>query len=287
MEFQILAILLVAFIFYTLIEAINRSTEYSTEHYDARISNMTIEKCGSICTKTIGCAGFSFDTKKNKCYLSKIPILGQPGESIYKDEYKSDHYRCNKLYVIKNTDDVNSNTLVKNAIYSCADHERGLYDLEMIKDDKIIKPIDKDKIDNLTVEKYSLVGIDWAKEKIDIDINKSETKLNNKSNFFAKREDEYLGQYTQPHMCVANIPELECLKQCSNDQNCVGVEWNPLLMKKVAGSRDKYKIYKNVCCPKAIIKEIIPRRDAFSDGRFYEKLEPNDNLDRSKIYVTF
>ena len=85
---------------------------------------------------------------------------------------------------------------------------------------------------------------------------------------FIESDMEYLGQYLLGHQCVVNVPLYDCLKFCANDGKCAGTEWN----KSIVRSDGKTSmVYENVCCPKQVIKKIIPRRNQYNRGKFYVK----------------
>ena len=85
---------------------------------------------------------------------------------------------------------------------------------------------------------------------------------------FIESDMEYLGQYLLGHQCVVNVPLYDCLKFCDNDAKCAGTEWNKSIIR--SDGKDNH-VYENVCCPKQVIKKIIPRRNQFSRGKFYVK----------------
>lgn len=68
------------------------------------------------------------------------------------------------------------------------------------------------------------------------------------------------GYYMYPHKCLSSISYQNCLDHCSRDNNCVGVEWNPI-----------FNNQKNVCCPYKSINISQDRPLNKSMGRFYEK----------------
>ena len=70
-----------------------------TENYDARISNITENECGSVCTEAPNCGAFGYKHGLfgGKCYLSQRHILARPIDSLYFDEYSKIDKRCNKI----------------------------------------------------------------------------------------------------------------------------------------------------------------------------------------------
>lgn len=96
----------------------------------------------------------------------------------------------------------------------------------------------------------------------------------NSLNIMKEYDEEFIGQYLFPHRCSTNIKKEDCMKQCLNDKNCVGTEWNPILFKKV-GMPNKYEFDENVCCPKIRVKKVIKRRKDKRFGHFYLKEKAN------------
>jgi hypothetical protein len=261
------------------------SKHKSQESFDARISNYTDEECGRMCTKVYGCKGYAFDKNTNKCYLSKDFILGQPSfNTLYSDEYLTSQLRCNKkkpidvdLEVIREADEYIKKD---NTVYLCSDNERDVYTYYKIVNGTKIA-ITPDQVRTIPYEPYVIGTIDWPKKKKDIDPNipsvaKEQENLSD-YNIFQKDNREYLGQYLFPYQCVNNISENECLDTCDKNSDCEGVEYNPEYIKD-------NKLYRNVCCPKRILSEIITRRPEFEHGSFYVKKKIQD-LDKKKYYI--
>src|SRR5690606_1729115 len=133
--------------------------------------------------------------------------------------------------------------------FNCADHEEGRYVLQMISPEKTQPVYDFDDINNMNVPPYNLEEIEWPYTR--------NVKLGGKNLLlFQQTKDEYLGEYLYPHKCVDKISEEDCINICARNDNCVGVEWNPYYF-RTAGS-DTYQIYKNLCCPKRKITDVIP-----------------------------
>jgi len=278
MEIQILLIILLIL----LIIIFYKST--FIEGYDAKITSTTQRECGNLCTNTVGC--YAFAHKDNgSCFLSKDYILGPVGGSLYSYEYKPSDYRCNKFRPIQGLSDANVPEAIKhNAIYTCSDNEQGKYTLHVITD-TVHKPIgDFNDIEKMNVPPYKLFDFDWPTNQGQvIDLNKGNS-VNKDFIIYEKSNDEYLGQYLFPQKCSANISQDECLQLCSQYDNCVGLEWNPYYEKKqINGS--SLNVYKDVCCLKSTIDNIIPRRNKFKNGNFYLKTNRSE-LNRSKIYTT-
>lgn len=92
----------------------------------------------------------------------------------------------------------------------------------------------------------------------------------NSINTMKEYDDEFLGQYMFPQKCITDISKDKCMKICLDADNCVGVDWNPILFDKV-GDPNKYKFNENVCCPKIKINKVIPRSENARHGHFYLK----------------
>jgi len=251
------------------------------ENFDARIKGLTKEKCGEICTAVLKCQGFSYSTD-NVCYLSKFPILEKPATSIFADDYSSTYFRCNKTQpILDETDLITPELLKRNSLYMCSDSEKGNYDINVISEN-LKRPIgDFDEIDKLNVPKYKIItNFKWPTDRRDTILRDSTTGDDFK--IFQKSHDEYLGQYLFPHKCVSNIDEISCLKMCEVDDQCIGTEWNPFYMK--TQSDNSFDVYRNVCCPKTDVNEVIPRRKEFENGNFYSKKRVDD-LNKDLLYI--
>ena len=106
--------------------------------------------------------------------------------------------------------------------------------------------------------------------------------LNNSSNesTFMVLDNEHIGDYVYGYKCKTNISQLDCLKTCTNNSNCDGVEWNPSLVRRDKGNMS---IYNKVCCPKKNINKVISRRRLNKSGKFYKKV--TDNILKNKSGV--
>lgn len=250
------------------------------ENYDARISGITREQCGTYCTETVDCVGFSHDEENGKCYLSKRHILFQPTSSLYAQEYDIQHYRCNKIDAIRtpyhDIDNLDDLELVRNTVYMCQNDEDDEPNLFRIANNKITKLPNNSIVDRLPLEKYNLFRIKYPTCRQDLDTAKYYDVHNNKLNnylLFKKDKSFYSGEYLYPYKCVKNIPKDVCINICSKDENCVGVEFNT-----------QFENNKNVCCPKKTIGDKNVRTRKYYNGAFYMKQQPN-NLDKNKLYI--
>ena len=100
------------------------------EAFDARVEGTTKTQCGTVCTKTLGCAGFAHDDNNKYCYLSRDAIYFSPVKTAKADEtkvfaqfYNRDMPRCNKLYMIDDPLYNSRNNLLRNLTYICKEKE--------------------------------------------------------------------------------------------------------------------------------------------------------------------
>ncbi|VBB18317.1 hypothetical protein YASMINEVIRUS_780 [Yasminevirus sp. GU-2018] len=276
------------------------------EHYDLEISDVTAVECGTKCTEGLNCAGFGYKPVEAKCYLSKSAILGRPMESLYSDSYSKLDRRCNKINRITDDKRIDGNTLTANSVYICSDGENntatefqyanlGGSALESART-TIFDRADSDIVTPTNV-KYDVYEITWPKTKPASSQTEGPVPLvgpkdkllasDQSSNVFGfiESDKEFLGQYVLAHQCVSNTPLFDCLKYCENNPNCAGTEWNRALVKKSDDGKYDY-LYENVCCPKSVIKQIIPRRDKLDRGRFYVKKPLKEMISRDKVVVS-
>lgn len=276
-------------------------SEERKEHYDFEIPNISLTECGTQCTEAINCVGFGYKPIEKTCYLSKTAILGEPMESIYGDQYSKLDRRCNKINRITDDKRVDGNTLTENSIYVCSDGQNnvatefqyanlGSTSLESTRS-TIFDRADSDRLTPVNV-KYKVHEIVWPKDKseqkeIRLSYVDSGTNGSAKETVygFIESDKEFLGQYMLAHQCVVNVPLFDCLKYCEKEPNCAGTEWNKSVIKKSSDGANNY-LYENVCCPKAVIKQVIPRRNEFDRGRFYVKQPLQDIMKRDKVVFT-
>jgi PAN domain len=292
MNISLIIILIIIIVFFVCTQRSN------SESFDARIAGATKTQCGTACTKVLGCAGFAYDDANKYCYLSKDAIYFSPAKTAKADEtkvfaqfYDRDMPRCNKLYMIDDPLYNSRNNLLRNFAYICKEKES---DMESQKTYKIYNkkeiPIkDVTKINHLKMDPYTFEEIEWNKST-NLDKNLqliTNPTPSNSFNIMREYNNEYLGQYLYPHKCVSNITKKDCLKQCLNDKECVGTEWNPILMKKV-GKPNKYIMEENICCPKRIIKATRPRIPEHEHGHFYLKENViRDSFSRDNILTGY
>lgn len=285
MENQILfmimgVICLIIIVMLLQMNSIQNEDDTNNEHFDARIKGITKEKCGEVCTAILKCQGFAY-SNDNACYLSKSPILEKPVLSVFSDDYSPTFYRCNKTQpIMDETDLITPDLLRRNSLYMCSDSEQGKYDINIISENLRQSIGDFDEIDKIDVPKYKIItNFRWPTDKRDSLLRDTTTGDNFK--IFEKSNNEFLGQYLFPHKCVSNISEISCLKMCEVDDKCIGVEWNPFYMK--TKPNNSFDLYKNVCCPKTEISDIIPRKE-FENGNFYSK-KLVDELNKNLTYI--
>ena len=257
------------------------------EKFDEKIKNATKQNCGMICTKIMDCKGFMVNN--NVCYLSKTPILGNPTESKFSDEYDKMSERCNKYGVVTDMTTASDFDKKKNATYICTPNQIDniqsyyIYDSADVVDEKKISTLEDLKY--IEVNDYTFVDIDWTKS-IDLKnypmlIKNDGVEEKNIIKVMTQQNDEYLGQYMFERKCVANTSQSNCMKICLDNDDCEGVEWNPTYTPKLESG--VYELHKNVCCPKRQIIKQIPRRNEFSNGHFY--LKENKHIDKIKSNI--
>ncbi len=252
------------------------------ENFDARVSDVDKSKCGDMCTKIYGCNGFAYDDNQ-KCYLSQSPIIGSPMESLYRNEYDPAFEFCNKPHPIKDEiDEKLLQALPKNTIYTCQVGDEGVPKYQSILNDNITDVDMKESV--ISVKKYDLKLLTWPFEKKDIDANYTniDDHMNKIIMYDYDPDNEYQGSYIYAHKCVNNIPLFNCLTKCATDENCVGLEYNPLLLRKL--SNGKYKKDRNVCCLKSSEFNKIKRTTEHENGAYYKK-SLEDGAYLSNIYI--
>lgn len=272
------------------------------ENYDIEIPDLTVDECGTRCTQGVNCTAFAYKPTEAKCYLSKTAILGEPTESIYSDVYSKLDRRCNKIFRITDDRPIDSNTMTRNSIYICSDGEKntatqyqyannGGTALETART-TIFDRADMDIATPVNVN-YKVYEIDYPKVKPDntklkpfLGQNKDNTiKIDTEEYGFIESDKEFLGQYMLAHQCVVNVPLFDCLKYCENSKTCAGTEWNKSLIIRSDIDNKDY-LYENVCCPKSVIKQIIPRRNKMNRGKFYIKKKLQDIANTDKIILS-
>ncbi len=288
--FYIIIILILLYIFYNLFtKNKNNKNINSKENFDGRISDVTQEQCGDFCTKIYGCGGFSYDDSNQKCYVSINPILGNPPfDSLYVNEFDPSFLICNKPFPIKDEIDEGQDfAYAKNSIYLCSQEMDTLGKFQYVNGESQ-QVQDNQKITN---DPYKLKQLYWPTRRKDLDANYvTNNDIFNNIIFYEKDdENEHLGQYLFQHKCVNDVPLTDCLQKCALEDECDGVEFNPLLLEKVNNVNDEDSKQtllqrKNVCCLKKNIKNKIKRRKEHEAGSFYtKKLEDQAYL--TNIYI--
>lgn len=282
MEIQFLLIIIIVLLIIILYNS--KYNLKNIEKYDAKVIPTTQRQCGDLCTEAIGC--YAFAHKDNgDCFLSKNYILGPAYNSLYAYEYNPADYRCNKFRPMQGLSDAYvPEALKQNAFYTCSDNEEGKYTLQLIAD-TIYEPVkDFSDVDKIDVPRYKLFDFNWPTQQDQvINLNK-EQNANRDYTVYEKSDNEYQGNYLFPEKCTSDISESACLQLCTQYDNCVGVEFNPYYERTNVNDAGN-KVYKNICCPKSRIDNIVPRKSEFKNGKFYLKTSKS-NLNKFKIYVT-
>lgn len=297
--FIILYMLCIIFFIILLVLIYNNYTFRET--FDQRVDGATKEQCGILCTKTLGCAGFSYNEDNNFCYISKDPIVLNPEKKNYSAFYKSKFPRCNKLYVVSDPYYNSRNNIIRNATYECMDKENDIDNKKyIIYDVKEKTDINIDNLNKQKISPYTFVDIEWDdwllsqdKKNLPINLDKNLHLITNPTesnsiNIMQEQDKyEYSGEYLFPHKCSRNITKNDCMKQCLEDENCIGTEWNPILIKKI-GEPNKYIFDENICCPLKKINKKTPRRKDMRFGNFYLKENVlKQDLQQSDIFVEY
>lgn len=239
------------------------------ETFDNKITQMKEDNCGNACTKFLDCKGFAYDNNTNICWLSKAPINFKPLTSLYAFEYNSNLMRCNKMKPIYDTLTASNDDFKLNATYQCKNNDTATTNYYKLYDDKASYLLNKlDDIKNIDVDAYSIYDVPYPNSFMD-DITYNNIKYivspDTNINLMQEKPEEYLGQYQFEHKCVANISLNDCLQSCIKNNSCKGTEWNPYFIDK------DNKSFKNICCPKININNVIPRRQEHENGKFYLK----------------
>ena len=263
--------------------------EKTPEHFDNKITNMKEDTCANLCVKIAGCNGFAFDSFTNTCWLSKLPIFEKPLSSLYALDYNKDYLTCNKEKILPDPVIASSNDFKLNSTFKCKSgsgsgsdpnlnptqyriyDSDSYYKLDSLGNTGTGIPGTTDTItttiQDINIKPYPIYKVEWP-ISIEQKLTSSDLEyiLLPETNvaLFEEKPDEYLGQYVFEHKCVANTSKNDCMQTCKSNKTCVGVEFNP-------GFEQNGQIYKNVCCPKRIIKKIVPRKESKSNGKFYLK----------------
>ena len=326
----LILLILTTIIYRALFPNPNQSIQ-SIENYDGKISNITLNQCGTECTIGGNCRAFAYKPVTSTCYLSKKNILGQPVQSAYVKDYSKLDQRCNKINPLNDINFVGDVSLTANSVYVCSDGEnnkttqfqyanlgssslesadvvggsagRGVpthigdipdyaaplavnYDVFSIKYvDPEIEPL-KDLTPNfvkLVKQSDAEIRLSQTKTKPDKNIVVIGGELETARSAFIESDMEFLGQYMLGHQCVVNVPFYDCIKFCDQNDKCAGTEWNEAVIRN---TEDGTQIYSNVCCPKQLIKKIVPRRTEHSNGKFYIKTDLNKIKGRDSILLS-
>lgn len=250
---------------------------HKNEHYDARISEVSdIERCANICSSVYGCGGFAFDEPNKKCYISKYPLTVPPMPSQFSDGYNRKNIYCNKALPILSDVSINNDLYVDNKIYDCYTEEAESMGKKYFDIGKKGVDIQSNDVYGINSDSYKIQEITWPTSQVDIkfDDNLNYIYENNQVVYEADNQNEHLGLYLNPSMCSTDTDLNKCLKDCTNNRNCEGVEYNV-----------KYKEYDNVCCPKSKIEKKIKRRPITKYGTYYSKTLNNPINEKNVIII--
>lgn len=265
-----------------LIFILYKVTNKKDEKFDAKILRGNREMCGKLCTRLTNCYGFSYNDKTNECYLSKTQLLGRPETNLFSNDYTRGMPLCTKRTQIADQVIASNNDLLNNSLYSCNTinvdgSQTPSYYSYM---DKEIKLNTQDEIQKIKPIRYKMDELEYPYSYLDTyDIDKFDYLLTplDQTKFTMKQlNDEVLGQYAYPHVCVSNISKENCLKDCLDNSDCKGTEWNPVYLRKLKDG--SYELNENICCPKRILIKKIPRRNQFKYGNFYVKTLLDNNV---------
>jgi hypothetical protein len=280
MKIYLYVILFILFIF-----LLTKIKTQKQENFDEKINRTSRTNCGIMCTKILGCNAFSVDENNNICYLSKDKIFSNNRTSLFSLDFNSNNVICNKIKKVDDYVSASQTELRENASYTC---KNGLSDPNetikyYINDEKIISSLDK--IPYLPMKEYTFDEINWGTE-ISFDDNKHliiNPTQNNSFIVMREKNDEYVGEYMYNNKCTTNISKNNCLKNCIDNDKCLGTEWNQVYLKN---DGDDLNIFSGVCCPKTKINKVIPRRNEFKFGKFYLKdTLIKNNIDNKEIHT--
>ena len=309
-----------------------------TEHYDASIKNISLDKCTSACKLSSNCNGFGYNSYDSICYPSKNIINGKILGQLYSNKYDTNNITCNKFFeTYLENKPLNENDRKNNSIFTCTknntDTENMFYHyngkLVTIQDPSLLENIedidyyktgtfpwplskfDEEKIENTVnsnIKVYHEENNEYNKqealelEKLNSDennldkyINEYETDINEnkvdtnsnsqeskKSNIYEISPSICLGNNLYNYECVTNVDLNKCLKECTNNDQCKGVEWNPLYLKLLTDNI--YRKHKDVCCLKNNMNKLDDRDTNFKTGKSYIK---RSNIENNNKYYIF
>lgn len=289
-------IIIIIFQFLLLISVIGLilfTSHTDTENFDAKINRVPNDKCGVICTKTLGCQGFASNPESNTCFLSKSQILGKPEHSLFGNKYNSIGLVCNKFKPVTDTVIATTEDLINNSIYSCSlNRTSGNTDPVQFRqyvNSEILFGTNKPDISKISVDDYTFEEINWDSE-INLDDRKDLIKnptISNSITVLKEKDGFFAGEYLYSHGCSGNIDKQTCLKQCILNSDCAGTEWNPVFLEKDDKSNQTL-LYRGICCPKKNITTESERNPDHEFGKFYlkTKIYRNEQKD-SDVYTSF
>jgi len=249
--------ILIIFILIIIIFILHKLTIIKTEKYDGRISVSNYYDCGDLCSKILGCAGFAYNDNTSKCYVSKTPINPIPLPALYDDEYKTTNTYCNKYMPLQTDFSISTDMFAENRIYTCYKNRNDFLGDFFFNNNQIIDMTNKDR-SYLEATPYELKKLNWEDITDKYDINNDITYTNRIIEYTEDKDNEYQGAYLNPSICYSNSSINKCKKICNDRKDCTGFEFVK-----------EFKDNENLCCPKAIIKNIKPRTN--KSGKYYKK----------------
>jgi hypothetical protein len=168
-----ITILIIVVIVFLIIIFVNGQNGQQVEHYNARLVNTDLVKCGEFCKTTAGCFGFGYDKNNQICYPSKSLIDGAPTDSdvLYRDQYNKNNPSCNKLEPIIQPDKKPPfDNRRKNSIYVCKETEDLQPQWYLHSDNKFTNIGDGKNIDGIfNVDDYPINAYQWPINKYNMD----------------------------------------------------------------------------------------------------------------------
>lgn len=123
-----LDIIMIIFVLVSIYLFIKYNSIGKIEHYDDRLTNISLTDCAEHCKTIENCNGFGYDPFKNICYPSQLIISGRPFEATFRDDYLYTNITCNKPFPIVSGSNDKTPSFVErrdNSLYVC----RGSFNL--------------------------------------------------------------------------------------------------------------------------------------------------------------
>lgn len=237
----------------------NKTLNYDVDELDksTRLPDEKTRKLNSfyICSRTSNSPESLYYNVNNKLHKVVNPYNIDNISDI-------DYYTVNEIYWPKNRFEeviTNHNATETLKMYKIENIEKNKQN-----EQKFIKEESKKNINNLQTI-HNLTNISNASSHYNVyQINNNMIKDNN----------------VYDYGCIHNIPLDDCINYCNNDTICKGVEHNPYFAK------NNNEIYKNICCLKKDINNIVNRDDIYKYGKLYIKGEINPHYKNISYYVS-